>query len=499
MLFSKPLTLGLTVFFCGAVVMMFELVGSRILAPTVGTSLYAWTSLIGVVLASLSLGYFLGGSLADDVPSTRPLAVVLVLSAVAIALSACGKDIASALVAGSGAPLEIQAVMLALMLFAPASVLLGMVSPFAVRLSIADVDSSGKVSGRLYALSTAGSIFGTFFAGFYLIPRIGSLETLLIFSGMLLALAGMLVWGEKMKTVVGIGVFATATFFIPASALSAFRQQSVVADIDTAYQRVVLVEVEDPETGNPILALTTDPYGIQAGMFTDGTEDLVFAYSRFYRLFRHIVPSAKHALMIGGAAYTYPRDFLRTVPDGTMDVVEIDPGMTEIARKYFGLADDPQLSIIHEDARTYLNRNTEKYDVIFGDAFNAASSVPFQLTTIEAVQKEHDALNNGGAVIVNLISAIEGEQGKFARAEYATYVAVFPQVYLFAVQNPEDGSTKQNVMLVALKSDVPPTWESADPVLQELFSHRWTAPIAADVPVLTDNFAPVEYYKRTSL
>jgi spermidine synthase len=499
MLFSKTFTLGLTVFVCGAVVMMFELVGSRIIAPTVGTSIYAWTSLIGVILASLSAGYYFGGAFADEMPSVKPLAIIVILSAIGIAISAFGSDIISAIVANSGAPLEIQSVMLSLALFAPTSVLLGMVSPFAVRLSMIDVDHAGKTSGNLYALSTVGSIVGTFFAGFYVIPRWGSMQTMVALSVALLLLAGLLVWGERMRGAMAVGMFVTASFLIPASALSVFRQQSVVADVDTAYGRIIVVRTVDPETQKPILALTTDPYGIQAGMFTDGTEDLVFEYSKYYRLFRHIVPDAKSALMIGGAAYTYPRDFFRDVPTGTMDVVEIDPGMTEIARKYFGLQDDPRLTIIHEDARTFLNENSEKYDVIFGDAFNAASSIPFQLTTIEAVQKEYDALNDGGAIIVNLISAIEGDGGKFARAEYTTYLAVFSQVYLFAVQNPGGGADVQNVMLVAVKTEQEPTWTTDDAELQDYFSHRWITPIPQDLPVLTDDFAPVEYYKRTSL
>ncbi len=479
--------------------MMFELVGSRVIAPTVGTSIYAWTSLIGVILASLSLGYYYGGTFADDMPSVRPLAVILVLSAVAIAITACGKDILCAIVASSGVPLEIKSVMLSLGLFAPASVLLGMVSPFAVRLSMVDVETAGTISGKLYALSTAGSIFGTFFAGFYVIPRVGSTFALMLLSGALLCLAIVVLWGEKMRTVIGIGVFVVAVLFVPAAALSAFQQQSVVADVDTAYGRIMVVDTVDATTQKPMRALVTDPYGIQAGIFTDGTVDLVFPYSKYYRLFRHFLPDAANALMIGGAAYTYPRDFFHDAPNATMDVVEIDPGMTEIARTYFGLVDDPRLNIVHEDARTYLNANTEKYDVIFGDAFNAASSIPFQLTTKEAVQKEYDALNDGGAVLVNIISAIDGDKGKFARAEYATYAAVFPQVYLFAVQYPENGNELQNVVLVALKSEDAPMWESTDSELQEYLSHRWTAPIATDVPIFTDDFAPVEYYKRTSL
>ena len=111
-----------------------------------------------------------------------------------------------------------------------------------------------------------------------------------------------------------------------------------------------------------------------------------------------------------------------------MDVVEIDPGMTRIARKYFGLYDNARLKIFHEDARTFLNRNKKKYDVIYSDAFNSFNSVPYQLATSEAVEKMYAALNNDGLVIHNIISAINGKKGEFLRAEIATYKKYFPYV-----------------------------------------------------------------------
>jgi spermidine synthase len=234
-------------------------------------------------------------------------------------------------------------------------------------------------------------------------------------------------------------------------------------------------------------------------MFTDGTNDLVLDYTKFYRLFSYFVPNPTSALMIGGCAYTFPRDFIKNYPDAKMDVAEIDPGMTAIARKYFNLNDEKNLAIYHQDARIYLNENKKKYDVIFGDAFNSAPAIPFQLTTKEAVIKEYNALNDDGVIMVNIISAIEGEKGKFARAEYATYKKVFPQVFLFAVQNINDDSEAQNIMLVALKSEKIPNWESSDKEISGFLSHVWKKPIADDVPVLTDDFAPVEYYSRLSL
>lgn len=479
--------------------MIFELIGSRVVAPYVGTSIYVWTSLIGVILASLSLGYYAGGYLADRKPSVRPMALIIVCSAVAIAFSTFTKDIFSVIISTFGIGLEIKSILLSLVLFAPASFLLGTISPYAVRLSMSAVSTSGRTAGNLYALSTAGSIFGTFLAGFYIIPNFGSTTSLSILSVVLLLLALLLVFDTTIKKSIVVAVGLCVTFLGLAHAVAAVGQQALVADVDTEYNRILVLRATDPTTKKPILALVTDPYGTQAAMFTDGTNDLVFGYTKFYRLFSHFVPDPTNVLMIGGCAYTYPRDFVTHYPNAKMDVVEIDPGMTDVARKYFDLRDEENLTIYHQDARIFLNESRKKYDVVFGDAFNSASSVPFQLTTIEAVRKEYDALNDDGVVLVNMISAFEGEKGKFARAAYATYKEVFPQVFLFQVSDATEGDQTQNIMLVALKSERVPKWSSSDNEIAKFLSQVWEQPIANDVPILTDDFAPVEHYKRVSL
>lgn len=136
--------------------------------------------------------------------------------------------------------------------------------------------------------------------------------------------------------------------------------------------------------------------------------------------------------------------------------------MTALAKKYFALEDHPNLTIHHEDARVFLNQNTKKFDAIFGDAFTSWYSVPYQLTTQEAIQKQYDSLSDNGVVILNIISAIEGEMGELLRAEYKTFTTVFPQVYIIPVSSPKDGTQIQNIVLIALKSKNPPSWESQD-------------------------------------
>jgi spermidine synthase len=173
--------------------------------------------------------------------------------------------------------------------------------------------------------------------------------------------------------------------------------------------------------------------------------------------------------------------------------VEIDPAVTELAMKYFALKKNPRLSIYHEDARTFLKTTQKQYDAIFGDAFSA-HAVPYHLTTREAVERMYQKLAPEGVVIVNLIASIEGDAGKFLRAEYRTYKSVFSNVYVFPVTDSKDGTQIQNIMLVAVKSEQPISLTSNDPELALYLGTRWSKNIPEDVPLLSDDFAPVEQY-----
>jgi spermidine synthase len=483
--------------------MVFELVGSRLLAPTVGTSIYAWTSLIGVILASLSLGYYFGGRIADTRPHRAILALIISFASIAVAGTGLMKDIVSVGVVMLPVVMEVKAVLLSLVLFAPASFFLGMVSPFAVRLSMSDIGKSGRIAGNLYALSTAGSIFGTFLAGFYIIPNIGSMKTVFLLSFALIivviALLGRSVFNSKQVIALSFAIIFFNGSYFAVSVATKNEQQNGRIYVDTQYGHAWVFSGTDPKSKKPITALATDPYGTQAARFSDGTEDLVFDYTKFYRIVGHFQPVIQNALMIGGSAYTYPRDFLSHYPDASIDVVEIDPGMTKLAQDYFGLTSDSRLSIIHEDGRLFLNNSKKVYDALFIDAFNSATTIPFQLTTIEAVRAVYDRTRDGGVVLVNIVSSIEGDRGMFLRAEYATYKKVFPQVYVFAVNHPYEGTINQNIMLIALKSDVVPSFSSNNEHYQEQLSHVWTKPVVDDMPILSDDFAPVEYYRRETM
>jgi spermidine synthase len=225
----------------------------------------------------------------------------------------------------------------------------------------------------------------------------------------------------------------------------------------------------------------------------------VFPYSRYFRLIEHFTPGFNKVLILGGAGYSYPKYYLKNYPDAYIDVIEIDPMITEIARDEFNLEDNPRLRIFHDDARVFINRSEEKYDAILGDAFKSLYTIPFQLTTLEATERMYSMLNQGGIVMQNLHASLTGKNTFFLKIIYNTYQEVFPQVYLFRVHKERKNEDIQSVILVALKSQTKPQFQNDDPELNAYLALRLDNPSVEDLPVLTDEYAPVEHYVGSTL
>ena len=490
---NHPLLFAI-VFFCCAAVMIIELVGSRVIAPYVGTSVYVWTSLIGIILGSLSLGYFWGGRIADINASVKGLAGILFLSGISTTGIVYFRY--AAYTTGIlGSELSIASILFAPLLFVPATFFFGMITPYVTRLRLENLETSGSAVGGLYALSTIGSIVGTFLGGFFLISYFGN-TNILLFLGIATIILSLLVWllqkrSSVFPSVTILGIFLSLMAFQIPRALPV--SGNLIADLDTKYKRVWVYDGKDAKTGRSTRILTDTVFGIQSGIFLDDPSELLFGYQKYFDLGFHFKPEAKHALMIGAGAFTYPPHYLKEKPENTMDVVEIDPTLKEIAKKYFSFSENSHLSTIDEDGRIFLNDTEKTYDSIFIDAFTSLLSIPYQLTTKEAVETVYNKLEDDGVVIVNIISGIEGYRGEFLRAEYATYKSVFPTVLLFKVHGEKSDSLIQNLILVAFKKG-DPELTSRDKNIQALLKNLYQKPIAEDMPILRDDFAPVEKY-----
>lgn len=479
--FIQNYRLELVVFLGGMMGMILEVVGSRVVSPYFGNSLIVWTNLIGVILGCLSAGYYFGGKLADKYPTYENLGKLILAGASALTLTSFLKEpILSSVQFMMGSDLRSGSFFSILILFGPASVMLGMIAPYAARLRMGSINSSGKVVGNLYALSTVGSIAGTFMAGFYLIPAFGNSDLIYTLTYGLIFLS--VVTMQKIRPIhLLLTILLTLLFFLNRTA-GVFRIMAV-ADIDSLYNRILIKQMADQEL-NKVIMMTIDNAGVQSAVMPESPDELYLDYARAYRVASEIKPDLKKALMIGGGGYSVPRDFLKRHPLSEMDVVEIDSEITEMARKYFFLTDNPRLHIFHQDARSFLNRSESIYEVVFLDAFNALTP-PANLTTIEFMTNLKNHLTSDGFVMINLISSISGPNSIFFELEQNTLAKVFPQVEAYRIGKASNESI-QNLIIIAYKEPNDKLLSLGRPIPIEDKQTR----------ILTDDWSPVEFLTR---
>lgn len=487
--------LEISVFVASASVMIFELVGSRLLAPYFGTSLSVWSNLIGVILASMSFGYYFGGRLADIKPTIIELSQLLFGAAISIFYAALINDNVLSFLQSTIGSVEWGSLLGAIILFTPASIFLGMISPYVTKMKVIEVTKIGTTVGNISTISTVGSIFGTFLAGLVLIPKFGTTSVLLSVGAGLLVMT-VLLSSTNVKRYWKLTSFLLLLLVSNIFFIQVKNRANQLVDIDTAYNRVWIRTFENKEK-RKVRTMSVN-HESHSSMYLDSAE-LVYDYTKFYHLAGALFPNFTTALMLGGAGYSFPKSFLDTYPSATIDVVEIDPGVTELAKKYFNLRDNPRLRIYHEDGRVFLNRNTRTYDVILGDAFSSRYSVPYQLTTQEAVRRIFESLTEKGIVILNLISGIEGDRGMFLKAELKTYQSVFPFVEIYPVNDTKDGYLVQNIILIAAKNPIARVGLPNE-LYDSYLAKRWVAPISTvGIPIITDKYAPIDYYMAKAL
>ena len=480
--------IAVIVFGGGAIGMSIELVASRLLAPYFGNSLFVWTSIIGVMLGFMSLGYFLGGRFADRHLDEGNLFWILIGAAISVALIAFSEAAVLPSLA-KGESLRLFAVLSMVLLFAVPSTLLGMVSPYCIRLRMHAVEDSGATVGSLYALSTLGSIVGTFATGFWLISLFGTHDLITLLAAGLAALSLLAVGkGFEWRRAAALGVVV----LLVGLALAGVAQGAET--IDTPYDRYMLREGADPATGEALIGLSRDQISAESAAYKVSGKPYRFEYYRFYDLAGVLEGDVERALVIGGGTFSYPRLFITENPYATMDVVEIDPKLYDIAKSDFGYADDERINLFFEDGRTFLNRAEGPYDAVFMDAFKSQETVPYQLTTRETWQRCFDLLDEDGVLVMNVIASPRDDRSTFFASLYATIASVFPQVHAFRVQI-EAGPGLQNTSIIALKN---PTTDALSLLREKApeFADRAIGNYAppAGTRLLTDDFAPVDQY-----
>jgi predicted membrane-bound spermidine synthase len=410
--------LYLLVFVAGIGSVATEITASRLLAPYYGASTVVWANVIGLVLAALALGYWLGGRLADRYPSPRLLGWLVVAAGV---LTAAVPFVAQPLLDVTARGLDevsagavVGSFVGALALFAPPVFLLGMVSPFAIRLAIHDPHEAGTVAGRFFALSTAGSLLGVFLPALVTVPLAGTQRTFLG-AATLLAIGGALVLGARWLLVAGALAVLVA---VPPGAVKA--ADGLLHEAESRYQFVQVVERGDARYLYLNEGVAVHSVWRRDHVLTGGEWDMFLVVPPL--LGRPI----RSVAILGNAGATTARAFGVFYPAARVDGVEIDPEVNEVARRFFGAGDNPRLTLHTADARPFLRRTHERYDLIVFDA-SRQPYVPFYPATREFFRLARERLAPGGILALNVAAVPDDE--RLARSIAGTAAWELAQVW----------------------------------------------------------------------
>jgi spermidine synthase len=528
--------------FCSLVL---ELVAGRILAPYIGVSLYTWTSIIGVVLAGISLGNYLGGRVADRWADRRTLGVLLAAGGIASLAILPLISIATAIPTdqlvdasdrlGGALPLDravvliLRIVVITALIFLPPSLLLGMVSPVVIKLTLRDVEHAGGVVGKIYALSTLGSIVGTFATGFILVQALGMrlivVGVAVVLLVMAVAFGGLL--RARAAAIPLAALLLVAGLLVPAWNVKAYGCLDGDAGSDclgratqdgwdqainsgclreTAYYCIKVADHEG-EGGRPVKELILD-HLVHSYNALDDPSYLEYGYIKVYAevvdyLAGRLPDRDPRILYVGGGGYTLARHIEATYPNARQEVMEIDPGVTQTVYEQLGV--DPSRTRIvtyNVDARLMVNqllaRGAGTYDLIIGDAFNDLS-IPYHLTTREFDQELKRLLKDDGYYLALVIDKLQG--GRFMPAYVATVRSVWPYQAILADGNPWQSASPGTYDVIAGNRPIDPErfgqarGQGPDGRHVTGFMpgdqlERWLA--AARPPLLTDDYAPVD-------
>lgn len=467
-------------FILNAIGMILELAASRLMSPFFGNSNYVWTAIIGIILLASSLGNLLGGKLSKHKDTKLILTILLFLTALYLAATPLLSQPVLGDLRHFTDSIRVTSVIGGIIFFLIPATILGLATPILMQdlLKSAKTKDHGEISGKITAVIAIGSLIGTFAGGFWLIPWLGT-KAIFISLAFITFITALLLNPSLKNHQQKLGYYtATAITAIATITLAIFTYLHVdsrIISIDTEYGRII---IEDTEINGESVRLykQSGAYSSATYLHVDKQNDIVYPYIKKYDdIFKFI--DAKSTLMIGGAAYQYPKYFIANYPDKTMDVVEIDPMSTEIAKKYFFLKESPRLGLINEDGRIYLQNTTKTYDAILNDAFAGENPVP-TLATVEAAKLIKSKLNKNGVYFSNILGSVEGDDGKFLRAEVKTLSQVFHHVYILPVLPEYDLAEQHNWMVVATDNPYQPT----DAIKYDV----------SDDLILTDDYCPVE-------
>ncbi len=486
---EAPRVLPAVVLAAGAASLATEICASRLLAPYFGNSTVVWANVIGLILIYLSVGYWLGGRVADRHPTPRALGVILVIAALCLAaLPFVARPFLSLVLHGLNA-LSLGVVagsfFATLALFSVPVSLLGMASPYAVRLSLKDIAHAGSTAGRLSSLTTVGAIIGTFGSALGLIPAIGTQRTMLLAA----LLVGLVSIPLLARWAAATSVVVAALLAIPPGAVK--PTGDLLAERETQYQYVQVARDSDGK-----LVLRIDD-GVSDQSVYRSTTVLTGAEWDMPLVVPPLLPGGLHrALVIGNAGGTTARALATLYPGIDVDGVELDPAVTALGRQYMAMDSIPRLHVFTADGRAYLAGTAARYDLIVIDAYRQ-TYIPFYLATREFFQLVREHLRDGGAVALN-VERVPGDD-QLVQAMSGTVAAAFAQTWVWPALRFNEmilGLTRP-VQKDTMTSSLAEAPAAVQPLVPLFAASAHTVPASADP--FSDDRAPVEWLTDRAL
>ncbi len=489
----KKWYLYVVVFISGAAVLAIEILGTRILGPFYGVSIFLWSSLITVTLIALSVGYFVGGRWADKVTKISNLYYLMIGSGLWLLLIPFIKH--PVLVITEPFGLRFAVLVAAFILFVPPLTLLGMVSPYAIRVKVSSINIVGRTAGDLYAISTIGGVISALLTGFFLIPSVGVSRLTMLIGTTLIGAAIIGITGEtkvktrKITSIIVILLIMSVFWVVPFNNVDS--TPGLKAIVQSPYAEIRVVDMDDKRH-----------LVIDGGVHTivdPTTWKSQFPYTAVIDLTREFFSEPGDALLIGLGGGSIVKNFARN--GWVINTVEIDPVVTKVAQKYFNL-DESEGKIYQMDGRRFLISHEKQYDIIIMDAFGS-SSIPFHLITKESFELIADHLNPKGIFAINLES--NGWDDLIVRSIAATLKGQFEVVLVLPTAVP--ASRLGNIIIFASNEELDlklePIKNVADPnyrsSMEYLRNRAWDyrfVPEFKNAPVLTDDLNPVDLWSE---
>jgi len=497
--------LYLLVFTSGMTTLAVEISASRLLGFVFGTSNVVWANVIGLMLLYLTVGYYIGGRLADRSPHRKTLYQIVVwgafLSALIPLVARPILQFAAMSVSGLNAGLALGSFLSVLALFAIPITLLGTVSPFVIRLAVTSVEEAGKISGQIYGISTIGSLIGTFLPTLILIPELGTTRTFLLFAGLLYLVSFIGLLAESRSAALKLAwmpvVILILTLIVMGGALRPpGENERLLFEDESAYNYIQVVE---DAAQNRYLYLN-EGQGIHSQW-----HPTQIAYQRTWDFFLtgpyfnappYSPGQVDSLLVIGLAAGTIPRQYIEVYGDIHIDGVEIDPDIVEAGELFFDMNEQmmPSLNVYVEDGRYVLNQLDTTYDVIGIDAYRPPY-IPWHLTTVEFFREVSEHLNDDGVMVINV--GRTSTDRRLVDALTNTLQFVFPSIHAMDVPysfNTILVATKQPTTTENLAANLAALPADASPILRDTLTIAQASlvPTQTNDILFTDDRAPVE-------